>query len=297
MNHLDILESQAIYIFREAVAQSQNPVMMYSIGKDSSVLLHLAIKAFYPALPPFPILHIDTGYKFREMIQFRDEIAQKTKIKMIIYQNKEAIARGISPLTHNSDVYTNAMKTDALKQALNLHEFDCAFGGARRDEDAARAKERIFSHRNHLHQWIPNRQRPELWNLYNGTKQKGESMRVFPLSNWTELDIWQYIARENIAIVPLYFAKKRQVIIRNGQIFCYDPVLMPALTHEEILIKKIRFRTLGCQPLTAGILSDAENLNEILVELEHSKYSERNGRLIDADSANAMENKKIQGYF
>lgn len=297
MNHLKQLENESITIFREVVAVCENPVLLYSIGKDSSVLLHLAIKAFYPAKPPFPLLHIDTTWKFKEMISFRDHTVQALNLKLIVHTNQEGINEDITPFTHDASIYTNIMKTEALKQALSKYNFDSGIGGARRDEEKSRAKERIFSFRDINHRWDPKNQRPELWNLYNAHKNKGESIRVFPLSNWTELDIWQYIYQENIAIVPLYFAKERPIVERNGMIIMFDDERMPLLNQEKVQIKKIRFRTLGCYPLTAGIISDADTLPKIINEVLNTKTSERQGRAIDHDSNTSMEKKKQEGYF
>lgn len=297
LTHLDRLEAEAIHIIREVAATFANPVMLYSIGKDSSVMLHLAMKAFYPAKPPFPFLHIDTGWKFREMIAFRDTLAETLGFKLLVHTNEEGRAQGINPLTHGSNVHTNIMKTVALRQALDKYGFDAAFGGARRDEEKSRAKERIFSFRNAAHGWDPKNQRPEMWKIYNTRIAKGESIRVFPISNWTELDIWQYIYRENIPIVPLYFAARRPVVERDGMIIMKDDdrlVLKPGETVEE---RMVRFRTLGCYPLTAGMESNADTLEAIIKEMLIARTSERQGRLIDHDEAGSMEKKKREGYF
>jgi sulfate adenylyltransferase subunit 2 len=296
-SHLKRLESESIYILREAAAEAENPVMMYSIGKDSGVLLHLARKAFYPAPPPFPLLHIDTGWKFQEMYLFRDFVARESGLEVLVHTNPEAIEKQINPFDHGSALHTDITKTEALKQALNQYKFDVAFGGARRDEEKSRSKERIFSFRTDTHQWDPKKQRPELWNLYNTRKGPGESMRVFPLSNWTELDIWQYIYLENIPTVPLYFAKLRPVIVRNGMIMMVDDERCRLQPGEEIRLKKIRFRTLGCYPLTGAIESNSESLEDILLELMQARQSERQGRRIDTDSTSSMEKKKREGYF
>ncbi|GAN22161.1 TPA: sulfate adenylyltransferase subunit CysD [Legionella pneumophila] len=297
LSHLKQLEAESIYIFREVVAEADNPVMLYSIGKDSSVLLHLALKAFYPAPIPFSILHVDTTWKFREMYSFRDALAKKHALNLIIHRNEEGIKNNINPFTHGSAVHTELMKTLALKQALDHYQFDVAFGGARRDEEKSRAKERIFSFRNTQHRWDPKNQRPELWSLYNTRKNKGESIRVFPLSNWTELDIWQYIYFENIEIVPLYFAAPRPVVERDGMLIMVDDDRMP-LRHDEIpRVQMVRFRTLGCYPLTGAIPSNADTLPKIIYELMASRQSERQGRAIDHDSQASMEKKKEEGYF
>lgn len=295
--HLRRLEAESIHILREVVAEFRQPVMLYSIGKDSSVMLHLARKAFYPSKPPFPLLHVDTGWKFKEMIQFRDETVAQLGLNLIVRRNEDGIARNITPFTHGASAYTGMMKTDALKAALIEHGFDAAFGGARRDEEKSRAKERIFSFRSQSHGWDPKNQRPELWNLYNGRIRKGESVRVFPLSNWTELDIWQYILAEEIPIVPLYFAKKRPVVERDGQLIMVDDDRLPLTPGEKPIMRRIRFRTLGCYPLTAAIESSAATLPEIVYEMLLARSSERSGRLIDHDSADSMEKKKREGYF
>ncbi len=296
-SHLRHLEAESIYILREAVAEAQNPVMMYSIGKDSGVMLHLARKAFYPALPPFPLLHIDTRWKFQEMYLFRDFIARESGMELLVHTNPEAIKKNINPFDHGSALHTDITKTEALKQALDYYKFDVVFGGARRDEEKSRAKERIFSFRTSSHRWDPKNQRPELWNLYNTRKRPGESIRVFPLSNWTELDIWQYIYQENIPIVPLYLAKPRPVVIRPEMIMMIDDERCRIMPGEKVQIKKIRFRTLGCYPLTGAFESEAETLEDILLEIIHARQSERQGRKIDTDSAGSMEKKKQEGYF
>jgi sulfate adenylyltransferase subunit 2 len=296
-SHLKRLEAESIYIMREVAAEFRNPVMLYSIGKDSSVMLHLAMKAFHPSKPPFPLMHIDTTWKFREMITFRDETARRLGWDLIVHVNEAGLAQGISPFTHGSALYTSIMKTEALKQALTKYGFDAAFGGARRDEEASRAKERIFSFRTATHAWDPKNQRPELWRLYNTRVRQGESIRVFPLSNWTELDIWQYIAAENIPIVPLYFARERPVVVRDGQLIMVDDDRMPLATGERPELRSVRFRTLGCYPLTAAIPSTAATLDEIVAEMLVTRSSERSGRLIDHDEAGSMEKKKREGYF
>ena len=295
LSHLDELEAEAIYIIREVAAECENPVMLYSIGKDSSVMLHLAMKAFYPEKPPFPFLHVNT-WKFKEMIQFRDHIAEKMGIEMLVYTNEEGVKAGINPFDHGS-AYTDIMKTQALKQALNKYQFTAAFGGGRRDEEKSRAKERIFSFRNAAQAWDPKNQRPEMWKLYNTKIHKGESIRVFPISNWTEKDIWQYIKRENIEIVPLYFAKERPVIYRDGNIIMVDDDRLKLREGEKIENKKVRFRTLGCYPLTGGVESDAETLDEIIEETLSAVSSERTSRVIDHEEAGSMERRKKEGYF
>lgn len=295
--HLKRLEAESIHIMREAVADAQNPVMMYSIGKDSGVMVHLARKAFYPAPPPFPLLHIDTRWKFQEMYLFRDFIARETGMELLVHTNPEAIDKNINPYDHGSALHTDITKTEGLKQALDQYKFDVVFGGARRDEEKSRAKERIFSFRTSTHRWDPKNQRPELWNLFNTRKRPGESIRVFPLSNWTELDIWQYIYRENIPMIPLYFAKPRPVVVRPEMIMMVDDDRCRLLPGEEIQIKKVRFRTLGCYPLTGAVESEAETLEDILLEIINSRNSERQGRKIDTDSAGSMEKKKQEGYF
>jgi sulfate adenylyltransferase subunit 2 len=291
------LEAESIEIIREAVANAQNPVMLYSIGKDSSVMLHLARKAFWPALPPFPLLHIDTTWKFREMIAFRDRMAVESGMELRVYTNKAAQAEGINPFTHGSEIYTDRMKTEALKQALDGGCYDVIFGGARRDEEKSRAKERVFSFRSSGHRWNPKLQRPELWNLYNTRISPGETLRVFPLSNWTETDIWRYIARENIRIVPLYFAALRPVVRRGAQWIMVDDERLPLAPGEKPEMRKVRFRTLGCYPLSAGIESNASTLEDIVQETLSARLSERQGRLIDHDGAGSMERKKQEGYF
>ena len=291
------LEAESIEIIREAVANAHNPVLLYSIGKDSSVLLHLARKAFWPALPPFPLLHIDTKWKFREMIAFRDRIAVESGMELRVHTNKAGQAEGIDPFTHGSEVYTDRMKTEALKQALDAGGYDVIFGGARRDEEKSRAKERVFSFRARGHRWEPKAQRPELWNLYNTRIKAGETIRVFPISNWTEADIWQYIAQEKIAIVPLYFAAPRPVVRRGGQWIMVDDERLPLAPGEKPTLRKVRFRTLGCYPLTAAIESEASTLEDIIQETLSTRSSERQGRLIDHDGAGSMERKKQEGYF
>ncbi len=296
LSHLDELEAEAIYIIREVAAECEKPVMLYSIGKDSSVMLHLAMKAFYPEKPPFPFLHVDTTWKFKEMYQFRDRIAKEKGIEMLVYQNKDGIARGINPFDHGA-AYTDIMKTQALKQALTKYQFTAAFGGGRRDEEKSRAKERIFSFRNEAQAWDPKNQRPEMWKLYNAKINKGESIRVFPISNWTEKDIWQYIKRENIEIVPLYFAKERPVIYRDGNIIMVDDDRLKLKPGEQIEYKKVRFRTLGCYPLTGGTESNAETLDEIIEETLSAVTSERTTRVIDKEAQGSMERRKREGYF
>ena len=296
LSHLDALEAEAIYIIREVAAECEKPVMLYSIGKDSSVMLHLAMKAFYPEKPPFPFLHIDTTWKFKEMIKFRDETAKKLGIEMLTYTNEEGVKQGINPFDHGS-AYTDIMKTQALKQALNKYGFTAAFGGGRRDEEKSRAKERIFSCRNTAQASYPKNQRPEMWKLYNPKIHKGESMRVFPISNWTEKDIWQYIQREKIDIVPLYFAAERPVVYRDGNIIMVDDDRMRLLPGEKPQMKKVRFRTLGCYPLTGGVESDAETLDEIIEETLSAVESERTSRVIDHEEAGSMERRKKEGYF
>jgi sulfate adenylyltransferase subunit 2 len=297
LTHLQQLEAESIYILREAVAETENPVLLYSIGKDSSVLLHLALKAFYPGKPPFPLLHVDTTWKFREMIEFRDKVMQKLGLDLIVYTNQDGLKRGVNPYASGSNLHTQVMKTEALRQALDKYKFDAAFGGARRDEEKSRAKERIFSFRNETHGWDPKNQRPELWSLYNTRKAPGESIRVFPLSNWTELDIWAYIAEEEIPIVPLYFGAKRPTVIRNGQIFMVDDERTPFEPDEKPVNRMIRFRTLGDYPLTAAFESDAATLDDIVAEMLTARTSERSGRLIDHDESGSMEKKKREGYF
>ena len=296
LSHLDALEAEAIYIIREVAAECEKPVMLYSIGKDSSVMLHLAMKAFYPEKPPFPFLHVNTTWKFKEMIKFRDEQAKKLGIEMHEYINEDGVKQGINPFDHGS-AYTDIMKTQALKQALNKYGFTAAFGGGRRDEEKSRAKERIFSFRNENHAWDPKNQRPEMWKLYNSKIHKGESIRVFPISNWTEADIWQYIKREKIEIVPLYFADVRPVVYRDGNIIMVDDDRMRLLPGEKPQMKKVRFRTLGCYPLTGGVESDAETLDEIIEETLSAVESERTSRVIDHEEAGSMERRKKEGYF
>ena len=297
LTHLKRLEAESIYIIREVAAEFKNPVMLYSIGKDSAVMLHLAVKAFYPSRPPFPLMHIDTRWKFREMIAFRDRMAKELGFDLIVHTNQAGLAQGINPFDHGSSLYTNIMKTEALKEALTKYGFDAAFGGARRDEEKSRAKERVFSFRTANHGWDPKNQRPELWNIYNARVKPGESIRVFPLSNWTELDIWQYILAENIPIVPLYFAKKRPVVWRDGQMIMVDDERLPLRPGEVPEERKIRFRTLGCYPLTAAIDSEADTLEAIVREMLIARTSERSGRLIDHDESASMEKKKREGYF
>ena len=295
--YLDELESESIYIFREVAAQFERPVILYSIGKDSSVLIHLARKAFFPARPPMPLLHVDTTWKFREMISFRDAEAKRLGLDLKVHINEEGRKAGIGPFSHGSKVHTDVMKTQALLQALSAGQYDAVIGGARRDEEGSRAKERVFSFRDKNSAWDPRGQRPELWNLYNGRLHQGEHMRVFPLSNWTELDVWQYIQREEIPVVPLYFAKERPVVQRQGQWIMVDDSRMPLEPGEKPEIRRVRFRTLGCYPLTAATESDASNIEEIVTELVQAKSSERAGRLIDHDQAGSMEQKKKEGYF
>jgi sulfate adenylyltransferase subunit 2 len=297
LTHLQRLEAESIDIMREAVAESEKPAMLYSIGKDSSVMLHLALKAFHPSKPPFPLLHVDTTWKFREMIQFRDATVQRLGLELLVHINPEAVAMNINPFTHGSALHTDIWKTQGLKQALDKYGFDAAFGGARRDEEKSRAKERIFSFRSAQHRWDPKMQRPELWRLYNARKNEGESMRVFPLSNWTELDVWQYIYLENIPIVPLYFAKPRPVVRRDGVLIMVDDERMPLNLGEKPMLKSVRFRTLGCYPLTGAVESEADTLTDIIQEMLLAKTSERQGRVIDHDSTGSMEKKKQEGYF
>ncbi len=296
-SHLDLLEAEAISILRETAAELSNPVLMYSIGKDSQVLLHLARKAFYPAPVPFPLLHVDTGWKFREMYQFRDEVVQSLGLRLIVHKNQRAIDENINPFDYTSQVYTHATKTQALLQALSLHGFDAALGGARRDEERSRAKERVFSFRDAQGQWDPRRQRPELWDAYNGRVRTGESMRVFPMSNWTELDVWLYILRENIPVVPLYFAARRPVVSRAGTWIMVDDERMRLRPGEEPELRQVRFRTLGCYPLSGAIESSAASVTELIDEMLTSRRSERAGRLIDFDEDGSMESKKREGYF
>jgi sulfate adenylyltransferase subunit 2 len=297
MSHLDALEAEAIHIMREVVAEAENPVMLYSVGKDSSVMLHLAKKAFFPGKIPFPLMHIDTMWKFSEMIDFRDKTAKDLGVDLIVHINPEGKEMGMNPFIHGSSKHTDVMKTDGLKQALDKYQFDVAFGGARRDEEKSRAKERIFSFRTSKHRWDPKNQRPELWNLYNSRKNKGESIRVFPLSNWTELDIWQYIHLEKIPIVPLYFSKERPVVERDGTLILVDDERLPLEKDEQPMLKSVRFRTLGCYPLTGAVESEANTLPEIIQEMLLTTTSERQGRTIDHDSNASMEKKKQEGYF
>lgn len=296
LSNLDDLEAEAIYIMREVVSECEKPVMLYSIGKDSSVMLHLAMKAFYPEKPPFPFLHIDTTWKFREMIEFRDRKAKELGIEMLVYTNLDGVKQGINPFDHGA-AYTDIMKTQALKDALDLYGFTAAFGGGRRDEEKSRAKERIFSFRNETHTWDPKNQRPEMWKLYNTKIKKGESMRVFPISNWTERDIWQYIKRENIDIVPLYFAKERPIVVRDGNIIMVDDDRLKLKPEETVVNKKIRFRTLGCYPLTGGFESNANTLDDIIEETLGAVSSERTSRVIDHEETGSMERRKREGYF
>lgn len=297
MSHLEMLEAEAIHIMREVAAEFRHPVMLYSIGKDSSVMLHLARKAFYPSPPPFPLLHVDTTWKFKAMYEFRDRIAAEAGMDLIVHINQAGVDQGIGPFSHGSKVHTDVMKTQALKQALDQYGFDAAFGGARRDEERSRAKERVFSFRDRNHAWDPKNQRPELWNLYNGRVHKGESIRVFPLSNWTELDVWQYIHQENIPMVPLYFAAERPVVERDGMLIMVDDERMPLADNEQPEIKRVRFRTLGCYPLTGAVESNATTLLEVIEETIQVRNSERQGRAIDQDAGASMEEKKRQGYF
>jgi sulfate adenylyltransferase subunit 2 len=297
LTHLQLLEAESIHIMREVVAECDNPVMLYSIGKDSAVMLHLARKAFFPSSPPFPLLHVDTTWKFRAMYELRDRVAAEPGMRLLVHVNQQGLDMGINPFTHGSQIHTDVMKTQGLKQALEKHGFDAAFGGARRDEEKSRAKERIFSFRTAAHRWDPKNQRPELWKLYNARKHKGESLRVFPLSNWTELDVWQYIHLENIAIVPLYFAAQRPVVERNGTLIMVDDERMPLRPNEVPMIKHVRFRTLGCYPLTGAVESRADTLPAIIQEMLLARTSERQGRIIDHDAAASMEKKKQEGYF
>ena len=297
MTHLERLEAESIHIMREVLAECENPVMLYSIGKDSSAMLHLARKAFFPSKPPFPLLHVDTTWKFREMIEFRDRTAADIGMDLIVHINQDGVRDGVGPFTHGSQVHTDVMKTQSLKQALDKYQFDAAFGGARRDEEKSRAKERVFSFRNAQHRWDPKNQRPELWHLYNSRVRKGESIRVFPLSNWTELDIWQYIHQENIPIVPLYFARERPVVERNGMLIMVDDDRMPLEPGEQPEMRMVRFRTLGCYPLTGAIESTATDLAGIIEEMLVTRTSERQGRAIDHDASASMEKKKQEGYF
>ncbi|TQV77723.1 sulfate adenylyltransferase subunit CysD [Denitrobaculum tricleocarpae] len=297
LSHLDRLEAESIHIIREVAAEFRNPVMLYSIGKDSAVMLHLAMKAFAPGVPPFPLLHVDTTWKFREMIIFRDQLAARLGLELIVNINQDGVARGIGPISHGSKLHTDVMKTESLKQALDKHGFDAAFGGARRDEEKSRAKERVFSFRSKSHRWDPKTQRPELWNLYNTRISSGESVRVFPISNWTELDVWQYIHRENIPLVPLYFAAMRPVVERDGVLVMVDDERLPLAPGEVPEEKLVRFRTLGCYPLTGAVESSAKTVPDIILELLQSRGSERQGRVIDQDQIGSMEKKKQEGYF
>ncbi len=297
LSHIDKLESESIHIIREVASEFVNPVMLYSIGKDSSVMLHLAQKAFYPSKIPFKLMHIDTTWKFKEMINFRDEITKKYNLDLLVHINQEGVRNNINPISSGSKIHTDVMKTQSLIQALDKYKFDAAFGGARRDEEKSRAKERIFSFRDKKHRWDPKNQKPELWNLFNTKIDQGESVRVFPLSNWTEIDIWQYIYQENIPLVPLYFSKIRSIIRRNDMMIMVDDDRLKIKENEKIEQKKVRFRTLGCYPLTAAVESDATTVEEIIIELLESKYSERQGRLIDNDQIGSMEKKKQEGYF
>jgi sulfate adenylyltransferase subunit 2 len=297
LTHLQRLEAESIHIMREVVAECERPVMLYSIGKDSAVMLHLAVKAFFPAVPPFPLLHVDTTWKFRAMYEFRDAMAKRLGMQLLVHVNPEGLAQGVGPFTHGSQVHTDVMKTQALKQALDKYGFDAAFGGARRDEEKSRAKERIFSFRSAQHRWDPKQQRPELWSLYNARKHAGESLRVFPLSNWTELDVWQYIYLEQIPIVPLYFAAPRPVVERDGVLIMVDDERMPLRAGEQPQLRTVRFRTLGCYPLTGAIESTADTLPAIIQEMLLTTTSERQGRVIDHDAAASMEKKKQEGYF
>lgn len=296
-NYLKKLEEESIYIIREAIAEFNNPVLLYSIGKDSSVLLHLLLKSFYPAKPPVRLLHIDTGWKFKQMIEFRDYQAEKFDLDLIVHSNEQGKAQNVTPFGKTSKTYTDIMKTEGLRQALDKYGFDVALGGARRDEEKSRAKERIFSFRNEFHGWDPKLQRPEMFNLFNCNINKGESLRVFPLSNWTELDVWEYIAAEEIEVVPLYFSAPRPVVNRDGTLIMKDDQRLPLENGEEPMQKEVRFRTLGCYPLTGAIESEAANVQEIISEMQQSKFSERQGRLIDKDQLGAMEKKKLEGYF
>ncbi|CAB4342114.1 MAG: sulfate adenylyltransferase subunit CysD [Actinobacteria bacterium] len=297
LTHLQRLEAESIQIFREAVSESERPVMLYSVGKDSAVMLHLALKAFAPSLPPFQLLHVDTTWKFRAMYEFRDQFVAEKGLDLLVHKNPECVERGINPFDHGSAMHTDMWKTEGLKQALDLHGFDLAFGGARRDEEKSRAKERVFSLRSAQHRWDPKLQRPELWHLYNARKAPGESVRVFPISNWTELDIWQYIHREQIPIVPLYFAAKRPVVERDGALIMVDDDRMPLAPGEEPQMRSVRFRTLGCYPLTGAVESEADTLTGIIQEMLLTTSSERQGRVIDHDSSGSMEKKKQEGYF
>ena len=297
LTHLKQLEAESIHIIREVAAEFSNPVMLYSIGKDSSVMLHLALKAFFPGKLPFPLLHVDTTWKFKEMIEFREQQRKEMNLDLIVHINQEGVTQGVGPFTHGSEKHTDIMKTQALKQALTKHKFDAAFGGARRDEEKSRAKERVFSFRDENHMWDPKNQRPELWNIYNGKVKKGESIRVFPLSNWTELDIWQYIFINKIKIVPLYYSRERPVVNFDGVDILVDDERMPIRRDQKVEMKSVRFRTLGCYPLTGAVESDARTLPEIIQEMLLTRSSERQGRLIDTDQAGSMEEKKRKGYF
>jgi sulfate adenylyltransferase subunit 2 len=297
LTHLQRLEAEAIHIMREAVSESENPAMLYSIGKDSSVMLHLAMKAFYPSKPPFPLVHVDTTWKFTDMYQFRDDTAARLGLDLIVYQNPECVARGINPFDHGSATHTDMWKTEGLKQVIDEHKFDLCFGGARRDEEKSRAKERIFSVRTAQHQWDPKRQRPELWSVYNARRSNGETLRVFPISNWTELDVWQYVHLEQIPIVPLYYAAPRPVVDRDGMLIMVDDDRMQLRDGEVPEIMSVRFRTLGCYPLSGAVVSDADSLTGIIQEMLLATTSERQGRMIDFDSAGSMEKKKQEGYF
>jgi sulfate adenylyltransferase subunit 2 len=297
LSHLQRLEAESIHIIREVVAEAEKPVMLYSIGKDSSVMLHLSRKAFFPAVPPFPLMHVDTTWKFRDMYVMRERMAKESGMELIVYKNPEAIEKGINPFTHGSAVHTDMWKTQGLRQALDKYGFDAAFGGGRRDEEKSRAKERVFSFRTAQHRWDPKNQRPELWRLYNARKHKGESMRIFPLSNWTELDIWQYLYLENVPIVPLYYSRLRPVVERDGALIMVDDDRMPLRPGEKPMMKKVRFRTLGCYPLTGAVESNAETLAEVIHEIASARTSEREGRVIDHDQPSSMEAKKQEGYF
>ena len=297
LTHLEMLEAESIQIMREVVAETERPVMLYSIGKDSGVMLHLARKAFYPAPPPFPLLHVDTTWKFKAMYEMRERMAKESGMELLVHKNPDAIAKNINPFTHGSAVHTDVWKTEGLKQALDKYAFDAAFGGARRDEEKSRAKERVFSFRSAQHRWDPKNQRPELWRLYNTRKKKGESIRVFPLSNWTELDVWQYIYLENVPIVPLYYSAPRPIVERDGALIMVDDDRMPLRPGDQPKMRNVRFRTLGCYPLTGAVESTANNLPDIIREMMLSKVSERQGRMIDHDSPASMEQKKQEGYF
>jgi sulfate adenylyltransferase subunit 2 len=297
LTHLQRLEAESVHIMREVVAECERPVMLYSIGKDSSVMLHLALKAFFPTKPPFPFMHIDTTWKFREMIAFRDETAARLGLDLRVYTNREGLEMGINPFQHGSALYTDIMKTQALRQALDHYRFDAAFGGARRDEEKSRAKERVFSIRSPQHRWDPKAQRPELWRAYNARMRRGESIRVFPLSNWTELDVWQYIYLEKIPIVPLYYSRERPVVVRDGTLIMVDDDRMPLEPGEKPVLKSVRFRTLGCYPLTGAVESTADTLPAIIREMLLTRHSERQGRVIDHDQSASMERKKVEGYF